>query len=242
VDLACLARGRTARPGAACKARQRPGKAGSAATAWLVALVWLPDLAAAQSVSLQGSLGANKALLVIDGQPQTLAVGASARGVTLRRLGDGEAEVEVAGQVRSLRLGAAPARVGSGAAAPGAGSSIVLPVSSGGHFQTSGSINGKTVQFLVDTGATTVALGRAEAERIGLDWQRGRPGMSQTANGAVTVHGITLASVRVGDVEIPNVAAVVVPMDMPMVLLGNSFLDRFNLRRDNGVMRLEKKP
>lgn len=208
----------------------------------LLLLATTAGTAVAQSVSLQGSLGANKALLVIDGQPQTLAVGATARGVTLRRLGDGEAEVEVAGQVRSLRLGAAPSRVGSGAAAPGAGSSIVLPMGSGGHFQASGSINGKTVKFLVDTGATTIALGRAEAERIGLDWQRGRPGMSQTANGAVPVHGVTLASVRVGDVEIANVAAVVVPMDMPMVLLGNSFLDRFNMRRDNDVMRLEKKP
>jgi aspartyl protease family protein len=208
----------------------------------LAAALCLPGLAFAQSVSLQGSLGANKALLVIDGQPQTLAVGATARGVTLRRLGDGEAEVEVAGQVRSLRLGAAPARLGSGAAAPGSGSSIVLPVGTGGHFHTSGSINGKTVQFLVDTGATTIALGRADAERIGLDWKRGRPGQSQTANGMVQVHGVNLASVRIGDVEIANVAAVVVPMDMPMVLLGNSFLDRFNLRRDNDVMRLEKKP
>jgi aspartyl protease family protein len=196
----------------------------------------------AQSVSLQGSLGANKALLMIDGQPQTLAVGATARGVTLRRLGDGEAEVEVGGELRSLRLGAAPSRVGAGGAAPGAGRSIVLPVASGGHFHANGSINGRAVQFLVDTGATTVALGQAQADRIGIDWKRGRPGMSQTANGTVPVYGVTLASVRVGDVEIRDVAAVVVPADMPMVLLGNSFLDRFNLRRDNGVMRLERKP
>ena len=208
----------------------------------LLALAAATGAATAQSVSLQGSLGANKALLMIDGQPQTLAVGATARGVTLRRLGDGEAEVEVAGQVRSLRLGAAPSRLGSGGAAPGAGSSIVLPRAAGGHFHAQGSINGKPVQFLVDTGATTIALGRAEAERIGLDWKRGRPGISQTANGTVQVHGVNLATVRVGDVEITNVAAVVVPTDMPMVLLGNSFLDRFNLRRDNDVMRLEKKP
>src|SRR3990167_3049446 len=59
----------------------------------------------AQSVTLSGAMGLNKALLMIDGQPQMLAVGASARGVTLRRLGDGEAEVEVAGQRLQLRLG-----------------------------------------------------------------------------------------------------------------------------------------
>ncbi len=196
--------------------------------------------AGAQSVSLQGSMGSNKALLVIDGQPQMLAVGASARGVTLRRLGDGEAEVEVAGQRRTLRLGAAPARLGSGAAATGAGSAIVLPMGAGGHFSAAGSINGKQVNFLVDTGATSVALSQGEANRIGLEWKRGRPGISQTANGTVPVYAVNLTSVRVGDVEIANVAAVVVPSDMPMVLLGNSFLNRFNMRRDNDVMRLDK--
>lgn len=198
--------------------------------------------AAAQSVSLQGSMGANKALLVIDGQPQMLAVGASARGVTLRRLGDGEAEVEVGGQLRLLRLGAAPSRVGtSGGASEGSGS-IVLPMGSGGHFSAAGTINGKQVTFLVDTGATSVALSQSEANRIGLDWKRGRPGLSHTANGTVPVYAVNLTSVRVGDVEIANVAGVVVPSDMPMVLLGNSFLNRFNMRRDNDVMRLEKKP
>ena len=56
------------------------------------------------------------------------------------------------------------------------------------------------------------------------------------------VYNVNLTAVRVGDVEIANIAAVVVPSDMPMVLLGNSFLNHFNMRRDNDVMRLEKKP
>ncbi len=198
--------------------------------------------AAAQSVSLQGSMGAHKALLVIDGQPQMLAVGASARGVTLRRLGDGEAEVEVGGQVRLLRLGAAPSRVGTGGGAAEGSGSIVLPMGSGGHFSAAGTINGKQVTFLVDTGATSVALSQSEANRIGLDWKRGRPGLTHTANGTVPVYAVNLTSVRMGDVEIANVAGVVVPSDMPVVLLGNSFLNRFNMRRDNDVMRLEKKP
>lgn len=210
------------------------------ATPWLLAV--LAAGAAAQTVSLQGSMGGNKALLVIDGQPQMLSVGGSARGVTLRRLGDGEAEVDVGGQLRLLRLGAAPSRLGTGVAATGASTSIVLPMGSGGHFSATGSINGKQVNFLVDTGATSVALSQSEANRIGLDWKRGRPGLSQTANGTVPVHAVNLTSVRVGDVEIANVAAVVLPSDMPMVLLGNSFLNRFTMRRDSDVMRLEKKP
>ena len=195
---------------------------------------------AAQSVTLAGSMGANKALLMIDGQPQMLVVGDSARGVTLRRLGDGEAVVEVAGRPLQLRLGAAPSRVG-GTIITG-DTTIVLAMGPGGHFNAAGAINGKPVNFMVDTGATTIALSQSEANRIGLDWKRGRPGLSSTANGPVPVYAVNLSSVRVGLVEIANVAAVVVPSDMPQVLLGNSFLNRFSMRRDSDVMRLEKKP
>ncbi|OGA97965.1 MAG: hypothetical protein A3E25_22020 [Burkholderiales bacterium RIFCSPHIGHO2_12_FULL_69_20] len=112
----------------------------------------------------------------------------------------------------------------------------------GGHFNAQGTINGKPVSFMVDTGATSVAMSQSEANRIGLDWKRGRPGLTSTANGPVPIYAINLTSVRVGTVEIANVAAVVVPSDMPMILLGNSFLNRFSMRRDNDVMRLEKKP
>ena len=201
--------------------------------------------APAQSVTLAGTMGVDKALLVIDGQPRTLAVGATAQGVTLRRLADGQADVEVGGRAFSLRLGGAPARLagaGNGDAANATGGDIVLPMGPGGHFGGQGTINGRSVQFLVDTGATTVALSQREANRIGLDWQRGKPGLTQTANGPVPVYAINLTSVRLGGVEIANVAAIVLPAEMPMVLLGNSFLGRFSMRQDNDVMRLAKKP
>ncbi|MDP3084544.1 MAG: retropepsin-like aspartic protease, partial [Rubrivivax sp.] len=97
-------------------------------------------------------------------------------------------------------------------------------------------------RFMVDTGATVVALSRADAERFGIDWRQSEPGMTQTANGAVAVHRIMLARVRVGEVELAQVAAVIVPAAMPHVLLGNSFLSRLQMRRDNDVMRLELRP
>jgi aspartyl protease family protein len=211
-----------------------------AAAALALAAVLAAPASLAQSVTLSGSMGADKALLMIDGQPQMLVVGGSARGVTLRRLGDGEAEVEVAGRILPLRLGAAPSRVGG--AVPTGDTTIVLPMGPGGHFSAAGAINGKPVDFMVDTGATTIALSQGEANRIGLDWKRGRPGLSNTANGTVPVYQVNLTSVRVGSVEIANVAAIVVPSDMPQVLLGNSFLNRFSMRRDSDVMRLERKP
>lgn len=194
--------------------------------------------AGAQTVSLSGSLGSSKALLVIDGQPHTLAVGSQAKGVTLKRVGDGEAEVEIDGRVRVLRLGS-PVRVG--AVAPPPATEIVIPAGPGGHFTSAGSINGRPVRFLVDTGATLVAISQGEATRIGLDWQRGQRGLSQTAGGVVPVHTLNLTSVKVGSVEVYNVDAVVVPAEMPMVLLGNSFLVRFAMRRDQDILRLEKR-
>ena len=196
--------------------------------------------AGAQAVSLSGSLGASKALLLIDGQPHTLAVGSTVKGVTLRRVGDGEAEVDVGGRSQVLRMGAAPAKVGSGNNG-GGGREIVLAAGPGGHFVATGSINGKSVQFLVDTGATSVAMSQADADRIGIDWKRGQRGLSHTAGGVVPIYTVNLNSVRVGDVEVFNVDAVVLQAQMPVVLLGNSFLSRFSMRRESDVMRLERR-
>lgn len=208
-------------------------------TALATALLLAAGLAAqAQQVSLSGSLG-QKALLVIDGKPHTLALGQSASGVTLLQLSDGQALVRSGSGTATLRLGESPARL-SGTPAAAAAQEIVLPVGLGGHFVSSGSINGRAVQFMVDTGATVVALSRAEAERIGLEWRNAPAAMTQTANGAVPVHRVSLRSVRVGEVEVANVDAIVMPATMPYVLLGNSFLGRFQMRRDNDVLRLER--
>ncbi len=209
-----------------------------------LAALWLGALAmpaAAQSVALAGTMG-QKALLVIDGQARTLAVGETAHGVTLIQLmADGSAQVRQGGQSSSLRVGAAPVSLAA-AARTSQKSEIVLPVGPGGHFMAQGAINGRAVQFMVDTGATSISLSEDEAKRIGLDFQNGERGVSSTANGPVAVHNVTLSAVRVGSVEVANVRAVVVPAAMPYILLGNSFLSRFSMRRDSDVMRLELRP
>ena len=186
----------------------------------------------------------NKALLVIDGTPRTLAAGGSygstQGGVKLVSVSTNDAVVEINGKRVALTQGGTPVNLG-GAASEGSGSQIVLNATSGGHFVSSGSINGKTVRFMVDTGATFISISQQEADRIGLNYRSGTRGHSQTANGPVPVYRTTLDSVRVGDVQVFNVDAVVMPMPMDMVLLGNSFLGRFQMRRDNDVMRLEKR-
>lgn len=201
----------------------------------------LGSVAVAQQVALGGSIGERTALLVIDGQPRAVTLGASVEGVRLLALRGSEAEVEIGGQRRVLRLGAAPVTL-AGSEAPRAAAAIVLTAGPGGHFTTLGAINGRPTQFLVDTGATHVALGRDEAERLGVDWRAGRPGLVRTANGDVTSHTVTLRSVRVGEVEVAQVTATVLPGTLPVVLLGNSFLTRFQMTRENEVLRLQRRP
>ena len=191
----------------------------------------------AQTVVLAGRMG-EKALLVIDGRPRTMAVGESTDGIRLLRWVNDSAEIELPGRTRRLLVAGTPAQLG--AAAPASGlREVVLSAGPGGHFTSAGTINGKSVNFMVDTGATLVSLGRADAERLGVDMSTARNGVAQTANGAVTIQIVTLNSVRLGELELANVGAAVMPQAMPVILLGNSFLARTQMRRDNDVMRLQ---
>lgn len=205
-----------------------------------VTLLLAAGAAAAQSVALQGMLG-SKALLIVDGSaPKGVGPGETHRGVkVLATMGD-QATVEINGKRHTLRVGDAPASVGGNGAGP-RGSKIVLTAGHGGHFVTQGAINGKAVKFMVDTGATNVAMGVAEAERIGIDYKKGQLSRGSTANGIVTAYIVRLGSVRIGDVEVFDVEAAVLPANMPQILLGNSFLTRFQMTRHNDQMVLERR-
>ena len=211
----------------------------SARAAIAVAVAVLAAAATAQTVSMGGSLG-TRALLVIDGKPRQVAIGETVGGVKLLAVSTNDALVEVDGKRVALQLGGSPTNLG-GAASAGTGDKIVLTSVSGGHFVTSGTINGSAVRFFVDTGATTIAMGVADAERIGIDYKKGQLGYTNPANGVIPAYRVMLSTVRIGDVQVYNVEATVLPSSMPYMLLGNSFLDRFQMRRENDRLTLEKK-
>lgn len=195
----------------------------------------------AQSVALQGMLG-KKALLIVDGAPpRTVAPGESFMGVKVISTSGDQAVVEVAGRRETLRVGEAPASVGATGATSGSGGRIVLTAGTGGHFLTDGRINGQQARFMVDTGATAVAIPEPEAKRMGLAYKDGRISMASTANGVVSTWQLKLSSVRIGDVEVHDVDASVIPGSMPYILLGNSFLSRFQMKRENEQMVLERR-
>lgn len=194
----------------------------------------------AQPVALAGMLG-SKALLVVNGTaPKTVAAGDTHEGVKVISTSSDQAVIEQSGKRFTLRMGEAPVHVGA-AKSGGKGNKIILNAGSGGHFMTAGQINGRAVQFMVDTGATTVAMGALDAERAGLNYKSGQPVMMSTANGVTQGYKIKLDSVRVGDVEVFDIDAVVTPQAMPFMLLGNSFLTRFQMLRDNDQLTLTRK-
>jgi aspartyl protease family protein len=207
----------------------------------LVAALCFGTSAWSQSVAINGTLG-NKALLIVDGGfPKAVAVGEMHKGIKVVAIQGEQITLEMGGKRQTLRVGDAPASVGSGAGEQLSGNRVVLAAGPGGHFVTAGQINGRAVQFMVDTGATTIAMGVADANRIGLNYQSGQPVQMSTANGVTQGWRITLNTVRVGDVMVSGVDAVVTPVGMPYVLLGNSFLSRFQMNRNNDQMVLERR-
>jgi aspartyl protease family protein len=197
--------------------------------------------ARAQSVALSGVAG-GKALVTIDAlAPRFLSPGQSHQGVKLLATQGETATVEVNGQKQTLRVGDAPVSVGRAAPPGGGAQRVVLTADGQGHFMPPGQINGRTVQFMVDTGASQVILSESDARRIDLKFEQGQPVRVSTANGNATGYSIRLSSVKVGDVQAYDVAAIVLPQAMPFVLLGNSFLTRFQMQRTNDQLTLEKR-
>ena len=217
-------------------------------TEWLCALaaglglsLALSGAAQAQSVALAGMLG-RKALLVVDGSaPKSVAAGETHQGVTVISTSGDQAVIELQGKRQTLRVGDSPVSLGASVAGGVRGNRIVLTESSGGHFMATGQINGRAAQFMVDTGATFVAMSTQDAERVGVNYKAGQPVRMATANGDSVGYRLKLNSVRVGDVEVYEVDAVVITQPMPFMLLGNSFLSRFQMKRENSLMTLDKR-
>ncbi|WP_018983215.1 retropepsin-like aspartic protease family protein [Salinimonas chungwhensis] len=107
-----------------------------------------------------------------------------------------------------------------------------------GHYVTNGTINGQQVTFLIDTGATNVAVPASMQNELGL--QAGRSGLAQTANGVVRVAQTTIDSLTIGDIELNNVQAHLNPgLGEGQILLGMSVLRQleFTQREDWLILR-----
>lgn len=205
--------------------------------ALLAALVMGP-VSAAPRVSVV-ALFNGKAMVEVDGRRQLLAVGQSTpSGVKLVSASTKEAVLEIGGRRQVLGLSRS---VGGTFAAPEQ-RSVHISQDARGMYITTGSVNGMAMSFLVDTGATTVALNSGDAARAGIDYRlRGTRVGVNTASGRAVGYQVTLDTVSVGDISVPNVQATVLEGSSPhMPLLGMSFLGRLKMRHEGALLVLEQ--
>jgi aspartyl protease family protein len=194
--------------------------------------------ARAADVSLIGTFDTKAAILSINsGAPKTVKVGQSFGGITLISVEKEGATVEVDGKRRLLQRG----QTYSSSTAGGGAQSVTLAAGAGGHFTADGQINGGAIRFVVDTGATAVAIPASDANRLRIDYLKGRRVMTQTAGGPAAAFVVTLDSVRLGGIELQNVEAIVIEQGLPIALLGNTFLNRMEMRRDGETMTLTRR-
>ena len=197
---------------------------------------------AADQITVSG-LSDNKAIVTIDGKLQVLEIGKrNDEGVMLISTSSKEAVIEINGRQKTYTIGT---HVGNRTTQPSSHNKATwIAPDNNGMYGVDGSINGFQVKFLVDTGATLVAMSRRHAKRLGIDYKlEGKESVSQTASGIAKTYLINLKSVRVGDIELNNVQGSVIDGDFPtIILLGNSFLGKLNIKKQDKMLILEKKP
>ena len=205
----------------------------------LLLSILTPCSSAVEKITVSG-LFKDKAVVVIDGKQRVLAIGnTSPEGVKLISANSNEAVLEVDGKQQAYALGATISNKFTG---PVAGETVTIAPDHGGMYFVNGSINGFLVGFVVDTGASLIAMNKHEAKRIGLDYKmKGVEGVSETASGHSKIYLVKLKEVKVGNITVNDVDGAVHDSDFPsVILLGNSFLSRINLAREGMLLQLKE--
>ena len=206
-------------------------------------LAVMGPLTAAQQVQVVG-LFPNAAVLLVDGQRKLVRAGqvgpggvevvsADARGAVLR----------VNGVQQRFELSREYGGAEGGYTAPSSRAQVSIAKGAGGHYWVAGSVNGQSVQFMVDTGATSIAMNDSQARALNIDYRVvGQPMVVSTASGTERAWRIRLDSVKIGALTVLGVEGVVLEGGSPtQALLGMSFLSRVGWREEQGVLILESK-
>ena len=205
----------------------------------LVSSLFSVSIPAAPDVRVVGLFN-NQAVLQINGRQHVLKAGqTSPEGVKLLEADSESALLQIEGERVEARLDGRVSAPGRSAAAK----EVQVWRNTSGMYTTVGSINGLPVSFLIDTGATQVAMNAGQARRLGIDYRvTGSPAEVTTASGVERAWMVSLDSVKVGELEVRNVQAVVLDGAQPQTtLLGMSYLGRMKITNDGRLMTLQKK-
>ncbi len=194
---------------------------------------------AVERVSVIG-LFKDKAVISIDGKQRVLKKGKrSPEGVLLISADSEFAVLEINGERKKMKLGT---KISNQFKKANKEATLTVAPNSRGMYFVNGSINGFQVEMLVDTGATLVSMNRNVAKRVGINYKlEGKKSFSQTASGVSEVYIVKLKKVKVGDLELRDVTGSVHDSDFPaIILLGNSFLSKFDMQREGRVLKIQK--
>ena len=184
----------------------------------------------------------NKAMLLINNKQLLVSVGETTEhGVTLIEADAKGAIIEVGGKRRKVALGGlVHSRPGQASAQ---NSKIYVYRGPDDLFRTTGSINGYPVNFLVDTGASSIAISSREAKRLGINYRlTGKPIWISTASGTESGYRVTINRVTIAGITLNSIDGIVLEGNEPAnPLLGMSYLNRFEITNSGTVMTLKRK-
>jgi len=203
-------------------------------------LLLLPTLKSFASHKIKVmALFTDKAMLVIDGKQKILKKGQTYQGVKLISSDSDAVVLQLHGETKTFVLGR---EISTSYKKADPGKELIVWKDDSNMFRVYGSINNRSMDFLIDTGATTVAMSSVAAKKIGLKYKKGTPMRASTASGIAKGYALNLAQVKIGHIKIYNIEAVVLEGSFPTeVLLGQSFLSRIHMVRDGNKMKLRKK-
>jgi len=220
---------------------QRPGLALQRCCCGMV-MAGLSSACGATDVALAGVFPGKALLVVNGGAPRAINVGtATQEGVRIVAVEGDAATLDFDGRRHRLFVGERAINVIGRSGVTGSVPVVTIQPDGRGQYRSTGAVNGASMLFIIDTGATFVSLGRSDALKAGVDYTKGEPVLMQTANGVARAWRISLDTVRVGDVTLRNVEGVVHAKDMPIALLGMSFLNRMEMRRDGSSLLLKQR-
>jgi len=204
----------------------------------LFCLLFSANALAELDIKIQ-ALFKNKVMATINGKKRMLSVGkASPEGALLIKSDSESAQIKVNGKTKTYVLGNSI----SVRYKKRKNAQVILWADAQNMFSSNGKINGKTVHFLVDTGATNIAMNESDAKRLGINYRKGTRGYAQTASGVVNTWSVLLDSVEIGPIKVNYVeAAVIQGTSSKTILLGMSFLSKVQMSRSGQKMTLVKK-
>lgn len=207
----------------------------------LILLAVLAGHAMAEPVVRVVGLFPNAAVVNVDGQRTLLKVGQEGpMGLQLISADSRSAVLSINGRQQRMELSR---DYNQGGYSTPEKQRLIIARGRGGHYWVNGSVNGSSMPFLLDTGASAVALNAVQARRLGIDFMAsGKPMQVTTASGVERGWQVTLRSVKVGAIEVLGVEAIVLEGNFPAdALLGMSFLNRIGWRQEQDALVLEAK-